>query len=194
MATKTTKKTTAKPVAAKKTVKKVSPKKTTRATSAKSAPKMNMMASDVVMNDMHNCKCGANCHCGADCKCGSKCNCGTGCNCGSKCKCHCHGFGHFIKKLIIALILLALGFAAAKVCCCGKGMRGPRVHFAQNGCMVEESVKCPKLRELLPAMDINQDGCITREEYREIKRQMRQQVQETETTSVEVVEVVEDAE
>lgn len=183
MATKTTKKTTAKPVAAKKTVtKKTAQKKTTRAASAKSAPKMNAAYTDIVMPDVYNCKCGTACKCGA------------GCNCGDNCKCHRHGFGHFVKKLIIALILLALGFAAAKLCCCGKGMRGPRVHFAQNGCMVEESVKCPKLRELLPAMDINQDGCITREEYREIKRQMRNQVQEPATVDVEVVETVEDAE
>lgn len=182
MATKTTKKTTAKPVAAKKTVtKKTAQKKIIRATVTKSEPIKNIKASDVVMNDIHNCKCGANC------------NCGNGCNCGSNCKCHHHGFGHFVKKLIIALILLALGFAAAKVCCCGKGMRGPRVQFASNGCMIEESVKCPKMLELLPAMDIDQDGCITREEYREIKRQMRNQVQVQETENVEVVEV-EDAE
>lgn len=183
MATKTTKKTTAKPTAVKKTVtKKTTHKKTTRATAVKSAPKMNAAYTDIVMPDVYKCKCGANCHCGTDC------------NCGSKCKCHCHGFGHWVKKFIIALVLVALGFAAAKVCCCGKGMRGPRVHFARNGCMVEESVKCPKLRELLPAMDINQDGCITREEYREIKRQMRNRAQESETVSVEVADVTEDAE
>lgn len=164
MATKTTKKTTVKPVAAKKTVtKKTTAKKTTtRATSVKPAPKAvkTPKATTPCMEHIHECKCGANCHCGDNCQCGAKCKCGG-------------KFGRIVKKLIIALILLALGFAAAKLCCCDKGMRGPRVQFADNGCMVEETVKCPKLLELLPAMDINQDGCITREEYREIKHQLR---------------------
>jgi len=168
MPTKTTKKSTTKPVAAKKTVtKKTTAKKTTRATAAKATKNtqkldMNAPYADAGMAQAHNCHCGPECHCGANCE------------CGAKCKCHRHGFGHFVKKFIIALILLALGFAAAKICCCDKGMRGPRVEFAPNGCMVEESVKCPKMLELLPAMDINQDGCITREEYREIKHQLRQ--------------------
>lgn len=178
MPTKTTKKSTTKATTAKKPVaKKVAQTKKEKVTksAAKSAPKA-VKATNVAtpyMEPVHDCKCGANCHCG------------NNCNCGANCKCRGSKFGRFVKKLIIALILLALGFAAAKICCCDKGMRGPRVVFADNGCMVEESVKCPKLLELLPAMDINQDGCITRDEYREIKHQIREQARDVADESVE---------
>ena len=161
MPTKTTKKSTTKATTAKKPVaKKVVQTKKEKVTKSatKSAPKA-VKATNVAtpyMESVHDCKCS-----------------------GGK-------FGRFVKKLIIALILLALGFAAAKICCCDKGMRGPHVVFADNGCMVEESVQCPKLLELLPAMDINQDGCITRDEYREIKHQMFEQARDAADESVEI--------
>ncbi len=104
----------------------------------------------------------------------------NGCGCGEKCPCaqkRCT-FGRVIKKLIIALIIFALGFAAAKMCCCHKGFkRAPRVNFVE-GCLDVSSVKCPKLQAALPAMDINQDGCITRDEFRAVKKEMRREIRE----------------
>lgn len=106
----------------------------------------------------------------------------TGCPCGAQCKCgHKHGgFGRFVKKLIVFIIIFALGFAAAKLCpFCAKYNfhRAPRVHFV-NGCVDVASVKEPRLMAALPVMDINQDGCITREEYRAVKKQMRREIRE----------------
>ena len=164
MPTKPVKKTTAKPAATKKTTKKtVAAKKTAKQTTKKVvtddvAPDMTV-APAPVMENAAKCPCGENCKCGADCKCGRG---------GSK-------FGRFMMKLIIALIIFALGFAAAKLCD-ERDFRGPRVDF-DDGCLVVSSVKCPQLQALLPVMDIDQDGCITRDEFRavnaELHRQMR---------------------
>lgn len=158
MPTKPVKKTTAKPATTKKTTKKtVAAKKPAKQTTKKVvtddvAPDMTVAAAPVMEN-------AAKCPCGADCKCGRS---------GSK-------FGRFMMKLIIALIIFALGFAAAKLCD-ERDFRGPRVDF-DDGCLVVSSVKCPQLQALLPVMDIDQDGCITRDEFRavnaELHRQMR---------------------
>ncbi len=161
MATKTVKKTTVKPATAKKApAKKVAAKK----------PVAKKIVVDAPV--MHECPCGGNCKHGAECKCG------------------CHGgckFGRVFKKIVIFLVIFALGFAAAKFCPCNKpcGMkRGPRVEFVE-GCLDVASVKCQKLLEALPAMDINQDGCITRDEFRAVKRKMHREIREM---KVEVAE------
>lgn len=167
MAQKTVKKTAAKaavkPVAKKAAAKKTATKKTVKPATVKET-KIAVAAVQT-----HDCGCGQNCACAGHC----------GCHCGSK-------FGRFVKKLIIFLIIFALGFAAAKLCCGGKPgmMRGPRAHFV-NGCLDSTSVKCPKLLEALPDMDVNQDGCITRNEYNAFKKQMRREIRET---HVEVVD------
>ncbi len=159
MAQKTVKKTTA-PATKKAPVKKAPAKKTVKKVAA---PEMKMATSAPVM---HGCGCGADCKCCGGCKCG-----------GSK-------FGRFVKKLVIFLVIFALGFAAAKLCCGGPRHHGPRVHFT-NGCLDASTVKCPKLLDALPAMDINQDGCITRDEFRAVKQQMRAEIREMQ---VEVAE------
>ncbi len=100
------------------------------------------------------------------------------CMCGHECKCGCHGgskFGRFLKKLIFILIIFALGFAAAKLCDDGRYFRGARPHF-RNGCLVVPSIKCPQMQALLPVMDMDQDGCITRSEYKAVKDEFRAQV------------------
>ncbi len=101
------------------------------------------------------------------------------CACGHNCKCHCHGgckFGRIIKKIVIFVVIFALGFAAAKFCPCNKQHpRMPRVQF-ENGCVVMESVKCPKLATMLAASDVNTDGCISMEEYRAAKRVMNREI------------------
>lgn len=167
MPTKTTKKSTVKATPAKKpAAKKVATKKVVK-TSVKPATVKAVKAPEMMAPATHECHCGPNCQCVKACKCrGGK-------------------FARIIKKLIIALILLAIGFVAGSHLAGHRGPRGPRIEFASNGCMVEESVKCPKLIEALPAMDINQDGCITREEFRAVKQQMRREVREMQ---VEVAE------
>lgn len=126
------KKTVAAKAPAKKAVaKKVAPKK-----AAKPEIKPVIVAQEVT----HDCGCGKDCHCGHKCGCRA---------------------GRFFKKLVIVLIVFALGFAAAKMLgCCKKPM--PRF---VDGCMDVTSVKCPKLQAELPMMDINGDGCITHEEF-----------------------------
>ena len=153
MPTKSTKKTTAKKTVTKKTVaaKKPAVKKSVK----KAAPELQ---ETIVVQDMPKCKCGENCACGADCKCGRG---------GSR-------FGRFMIKLIMILIVFALGFGAAKLLDCNE-FRGPRVDF-DNGCLDASSVKCPRLQLALPAMDIDRDGCITREEYRAVKSEMHRQM------------------
>ena len=74
-------------------------------------------------------------------------------------------------KLIMVLIVFALGFGAAKLLDC-QNARCPRADF-DNGCLDVSSVKCPRLQNALPAMDANADGCITREEYRTVVRDLR---------------------
>lgn len=167
MAQKTVKKATPKTTAANKaSAKKAAPKKT----AVKTAKMPEVKAATMPAPEMHSCGCGHDCACGGGCTCN-----------------HSHGgFGRFFKKLILALIIFALGFAAAKMLCCNHyGPRGPRVNFV-DGCLDAASVKCPKLQAALPAMDINGDGCITREEYRAVKKEMRREIREMQ---VEVVDV-----
>lgn len=164
MAQKPVKKTAAKTAAVKKAPAKkaVAKKAPAKKTPVKKAV-MPEMTPTMPTPEMHECGCGHTCACGADCKCG--------CRGGSK-------FGRFMKKLIIALIIFALGFAAAKLSDCDEAkFRGPRVHFVE-GCLDIESVECPQLQAALPAMDINQDGCITKDEYRAVKKEMRREIRE----------------
>ena len=81
------------------------------------------------------------------------CGCNHGCACGGHCAehthCACHK-GRFWKKLVLFLVIFALGFATAKLCCCHKrGGFMPRPEF-DNGCLV---VKCPKMAEKVAMMD-----------------------------------------
>ncbi|MCM1294271.1 MAG: hypothetical protein NC311_01780 [Muribaculaceae bacterium] len=160
MPTKTTKKATVKTTTVKKPVAKKAATKKVVKTSTKPAATKAPKATAMVAPAAHECHCGPNCQCVSACKCSGR------------------KFARIIKKLIIALILLAIGFVAGSQLAGHRGPRGPRIEFAPNGCMIEESVKCPKLIEALPAMDINQDGCITREEFRAVKQQMRREVRE----------------
>ena len=153
-AKKTVKKPVAKPATAKKT--------TVKKTAAKKPAAKKVVVEEVkeVAPEMHECACGHECKCDRDCKCG--------CHGGSK-------FGRFIMKLIIVLIIFALGFAAAKFVDGGRDFRGPRVDF-DNGCLDVSSVKCPEMQAVLPIMDVDGDGCITRDEYRAVKQEMRRQM------------------
>lgn len=140
------------PKTAKKPVAKKAPAKKTVAKKA-TVKKTPVKKVEAPVMEMHTCGCGH------DCKCAQH-------HCGCKC-------GRFFKKLVVFLIIFALGFACAKFIPCGKGPKhAPRPEFA-NGCLVTESVKCPKLVEMLATADVNNDGCINAKEFRAIKRQMR---------------------
>lgn len=148
MADKTTKKTTAK----KTVTKTVAAKKTTvKKATIKKAPAKKVMAPAA---DKFPCGCDKGCACGGDCVCAKK-----------KCT-----LGRFLKKLILVLIIFALGFASAKMCCCHKRAKmGPRPMF-ENGCLV---VKCEKMAEKVAMMDTNADGCVTREEFKAAHKHMK---------------------
>ena len=150
MAEKITKKTTAKKPVAKKTVAKPA---VAKKPVAKKAPAKKPVAKKPVVTPIapvvepHAC----GCHHDGVCMCSKK-----------KCT-----FGRFFKKLILIMIIFALGFVAAKMCN-HHGPRRPRPVF-ENGCLV---VKCPKLAERAPMMDADGDGCITRAEFKAAKKQM----------------------
>ncbi len=138
MAEKSNKKTATKKTVAKKTISKPVAKK---AAVKKVAP--------VAVVETHECACSHGCACHG--------------HCGHK-KCT---FGRFVKKLIVFLIIFAMGFAAAKFCPMNKrGKMAPRPEF-ENGCLV---VKCPKMAEMLPVMDIDKDGCVNRKEFRAARK------------------------
>ena len=73
----------------------------------------------------------------------------------------------FTGALIIGFVISQLFFCG---CCHKKHM--PRVQFV-NGCVDVNSIKCPKMLEDLPAMDTDNDGCVTRTELRAAKKMMR---------------------
>lgn len=101
------------------------------------------------------------------CGCDKNCACAGKCHEHSHCKCH---HGGFWKKLVLFVIIFALGFASAKLCCCHqKHKMMPRPEF-DNGCLV---VKCPKLAQMVPMMDADKNGCVTAEEFKASKKHMR---------------------
>ncbi len=111
------------------------------------------------------------------------CGCNVGCACGGHCMEHaCCGkkkctFGRFLKKLVVFLIIFALGFASAKLCIfddCGQKKFRPEF---ENGCLV---VKCPKMAERAEMMDTNKDGCINREEFRAARKMFKHKPQHAE--------------
>ena len=93
------------------------------------------------------------------------------CHCGGACACGCH-HGKF-KKFIVLLIVFLLGFAVAKLTCCHGRHGMPKMHPRfENGCLVMDSVKCPKMQEALVNADADMNGCITRAEFGAVRRAM----------------------
>ena len=104
-------------------------------------------------SEMHECQCGASC----------------GCRCG----CHCGKF----KKFIVLLIVFALGFAVAKITCCRGHRHMPKMQPKfENGCLVMDSVKCPKMQSELIFADTDMNGCITRAEFDSMKKSMHKKM------------------
>ncbi len=131
------------------TKKAVSKKTTVKTTSTKKTPAKK---AETPVVEMHPCGCDKHCPCGGNCQCT---------------KHHCS----FWKKLIVALIFFALGFAAAKMVPCPKRGKMPKPEF-NNGCLV---VRCPKMAEKLPQIDVNSDGCIDKAEFKAFKKEMRRE-------------------
>ena len=85
------------------------------------------------------------------------------CCCEHKCGCKCH-HGKVLKKIVLFVIIFALGFASAKLCCCHKKYKMmPQPEF-DNGCLV---VKCPKMVSM---MDADKNGCVSVEEFKAAKK------------------------
>ena len=158
MAEKTTKKATKK-VATKATAKKAPVKKTV----TKKAPAKKEVAPVV---ELHACGCDKSCPCGGHCEC-KKHHCG------------------FWKKLIVVLVFFALGFAAAKMIPCQKRGKMPKPQFDDNGCLV---VKCQKMMEKMPEIDLNNDGCVDKAEIKAFKHAMRKPMPAPQAPEVPVAE------
>ncbi len=90
--------------------------------------------------------------------------------------CHCtkRKRNMILTCVFIASFILGMLVYGAFFCGCPHHKRMPRPHFV-NGCMDVTSVKCPKMLKQLPAMDANNDGCITRAELRAAKRALKKQ-------------------
>lgn len=104
-------------------------------------------------------------------------DCGCGCNGGKKCGCGCGGMGRFLKKLVIFLVIFALGWCGAKFCMMKKfhrGFNGPRVEFV-NGCLDVAKIPCPEMAAKISIADVNGDGCISKEEFKTVKNEMRKE-------------------
>lgn len=147
MAEKSIKKTATKKTVVKKTATKPA---ATKKEVAKKAPVKKVVPAPVV--EMHDCGCAHGCACHGHCCDKKKCT-----------------FGRFVKKLIIFLVIFAMGFAAAKLCDMRHHPKMPRPEF-ENGCLV---VKCPKMAEKIAMMDVDHDGCVSREEFRAARKMKR---------------------
>ena len=144
MAKKAIKKTTAKP--AKKTVAKPVAKKTvTKRTARKPAQKI---AAPVV--EKTSCACGDACHC---------------------CCCRGHRFVRFGIKVILICIVFMCGMAVAPLFMHNAPGHHP-MQFDDNGCVILESVTCPKMLEVIATADTDANGCVTHDEIRAAKHQM----------------------
>ena len=127
-----------------KTTKKTT-KKTVNRGSVKKQPAKVMHTDDVMHEMSHGCPCG--CHCG----------------------CHKSRFIGISIKLIILAIVFFLG------CILGPWIMGHHgkpmmrhMKFDDNGCVVMDSIKCPKMLETLATADADANGCITRAEVKAV--------------------------
>ena len=80
--------------------------------------------------------------------------------------------GHWLKKVLLIIVVFALGYAACFFCPKKPG-HGMMRKFDQNGCLMMERIKCPMLAQKVMAADLDNDGCITRQEFRAWKKSVR---------------------
>jgi len=89
--------------------------------------------------------------------------------------CHCtkRKRNTILTCVFAASLLLGMFIAHMFFCPVCPHKAKPHVQFDENGCAVVESIKCPKMLESLPMIDVNHDGCITKQEMDLSKRGMR---------------------
>ena len=96
------------------------------------------------------------------------------CHCGCNCCCRGHRFIGFCIKVIILCIVFLLGCVSAPwLMRKGHDSMMRHIAFDDNGCVVLESIKCPKLLETLATSDDDANGCISREELESAMKEMR---------------------
>lgn len=95
------------------------------------------------------------------------------CHCGCCC-CRGHSFIKFCIKLVVLCMVFFLGCLSAPwfMQKADSGMMR-HIKFDDNGCVMMEKVKCPKMLEKLSAADTNADGCISHTELKSSFEQMR---------------------
>ena len=104
--------------------------------------------------------------------------------------CHCTKRKRNMILTCTIITSFAVGFMVSHLFVCDAHHfkhNGPRFQYAENGCLKIESIKCPKMLENLPAIDVNQDGCITKEEMHALKKAAPRPAQ-VEAASVEFEE------
>jgi len=95
----------------------------------------------------------------------------------AECKCGCHKHG--VKKVLFLLMVFALGFVCAKMTC------GPcPMHKAMmdknnikhpvftNGCLDVKSISNTKLLEVIEKADVDNNGCVSIEEYKAARKSL----------------------
>ena len=85
--------------------------------------------------------------------------------------CACRPKSGWFKKLFWLVVIFALGFAACKFCCGKHDWKKHRMHWTfVNGCMDTSRIKCPAIAQKIMTADLNNDGCISKEELRAWKK------------------------
>ena len=105
----------------------------------------------------------------------------TVCCCGCK-----RGFWGAMKRLLIVIVLFAAGFMT----CCWVGCpcqkmkmmkhhnrNMPQLQYDANGCLDMTQFNSPRFEAKIAGADLNGDGCITKEEMKEFKKNFRKNKQ-----------------
>ena len=142
------------------------PKKIIKTTNKKNvkpvARKTKTVRADVRDEQMHEqtCNCGCGCHCG--------CGCGT---------CRGHRVIGWCIKIVVLCIVFLLGCVSSQWLVGGGHKKSMMrdIRFDDNGCVILESVKCPKLLEVLSTADDDANGCISRAELKNAMHDMKRE-------------------
>ncbi|MCL2538063.1 MAG: hypothetical protein FWE52_01115 [Alphaproteobacteria bacterium] len=85
------------------------------------------------------------------------------CACDSGCKCK-----SWFWKIVLWIVIFAIGFCAGKMCCMKHMMWKKQFTFDANGCLDVSKLR-GKMAAKIAAADLNNDGCITKVELKEWK-------------------------
>ena len=80
--------------------------------------------------------------------------------------------GHRLKHIMILVIVFVLGYACGKIFCfCPMRKQMPYSNHPVfvNGCLDTQRIQNTKFQEMLLKADVNEDGCISMEEYKAFK-------------------------